>query len=477
MPEDTNKDATEPTEQPQPKQDPDAWKLKLIKKDRGKGYKGNHKNVQSFLLHHPEMKGRLAYDEFRQRVVWDMCAPWPAGPLVQRGQPWSDEDTTQVLIAMNCMLMDSTREIVNACVPVIAKRKTVHPVREYLQSSPHDGTKRLDNWLHTYLGAEDTEYTRKVGRKWMIQAVRRVMEPGSPAKYILTLEGPQDIGKSAALRILGGQWFLESKIDIGSKEGSMILQGSWIAELAEGEILSRSSAESLKQFIGNRFDKFVPKYSNVEVERLRQTVFAMTVNPGGDGAYLSDATGNVRFWTVPMTQCRFEALEADRNQLWAEAFAAWKAGESCDPAEEDRELFAVEVQERVQVDPWEAAIARGLVGVTETSISYVLREVLKVSDKAQERKDAARLGRELSKLGFKRSVRRESYDEHRCYVWRRGQEVAGSCAVQPLALGLAEASYVASLLREGWTERVLSDGRRVLTQEILDIHLCDMTGV
>ena len=51
----------------------------------------------------------------------------------------------------------------------------------------------------------------------------------------------------------------------------------------------------------------------------RSTVFAGTVNEGG---YLGDATGGRRFWPLELRdRIDVAALEADRDQLWAEAAA------------------------------------------------------------------------------------------------------------------------------------------------------------
>jgi len=45
-------------------------------------------------------------------------------------------------------------------------------------------------------------------------------------------KGPQECGKSAALKILAGPWFDEYLEDPGSKDGSMLVSGKWIVELA-----------------------------------------------------------------------------------------------------------------------------------------------------------------------------------------------------------------------------------------------------
>jgi hypothetical protein len=78
------------------------------------------------------------------------------------------------------------------------------PVCDYLNSLQWDGQQRLDRWLATYLGAEDTLLSRSIGRKMLIAMVRRARRPGCKFDYVVVLEGKQGTGKSSALRVLAG---------------------------------------------------------------------------------------------------------------------------------------------------------------------------------------------------------------------------------------------------------------------------------
>ena len=49
----------------------------------------------------------------------------------------------------------------------------------------------MDNWLSGYLGAENTEYSRAVGSRWLISAIARIFRPGAKADCCLIMEGPQ----------------------------------------------------------------------------------------------------------------------------------------------------------------------------------------------------------------------------------------------------------------------------------------------
>lgn len=85
----------------------------------------------------------------------------------------------------------------------------------------------------------------------------------------------------------------------------------------------------------------------------RSVVFVSTTN---ESSFLTDSTGNRRYWPVNIGHIDLEAITEDRNQLWAEAVHYFTHGEQwwLDP-EHELDLYAYQ-EEFVLEDPWISAV-------------------------------------------------------------------------------------------------------------------------
>lgn len=72
--------------------------------------------------------------------------------------------------------------VVTTGLTVVVEANAWQPVREYLRGLSWDGTARVERWIVTYLGTEDTAYTRAVGASFLVCAVARVMRPECEAE-------------------------------------------------------------------------------------------------------------------------------------------------------------------------------------------------------------------------------------------------------------------------------------------------------
>lgn len=251
----------------------------------------------------------------------------------------------------------------------LAAEYRVNPLKVFLKNKRWDGTKRLDTWLHHYLGCKNNEYTRAIGRKWLISGVARAMEPGCQADHMLILEGAQGIGKSQALRILGGQFYVEYSGGVkaggmGQKDMVAVIIGKMIVEMSELATIRRADMESLKAALTTPVDEARLSYERDAKSYPRTCIFSGTTNEVGQ-AYIADQTGARRFWPTlagEVGPIRNDLLRLDVDQLWAEAVVAYEEGEDwyTVPAEQVAQEQADRQMLLEDSDPWFAKIRASL---------------------------------------------------------------------------------------------------------------------
>jgi predicted P-loop ATPase len=370
-------------------------------------------NAIAAFRHAPEWGGVLAFNEFSLGTVALKATPWG---VVPKGE-WTDHEDRRAAEWLQKQGILVSVEIAGQAVQTAARDHPFHPVRAYLESLTWDGVERLDHWLSIYIGAEDTEYSRAVGSRWMISAVARIFRPGAKADCCLILEGPQGIRKSTALRTLAGEYFTDELADLGTKDAAMQTRGVWIIELSELDSLSHSEVARIKAFMSRTTDRFRPPYGMRLVESPRQCVFAGTVN---HSTYLRDETGGRRFWPITCGRIEIEALARDRDQLWAEAKMRFDAGapwwlESAELVQ----LASEEQLQRYEGDPWEEIIGPWLELRSSASISEVLQKCLEKPQSLWTQTDKNRAARCLKALGWERY--RERQGSRLEWRYRKGQ--------------------------------------------------------
>lgn len=288
-------------------------------------------NVKIALEYDPLLKNRLINDTFAHRLQGICPLPWearknkPAGTVFK----WEDKDDNGLALYIKRALGFYAPNITAAGLLEFSGKIEFNPVQEYLKSCKWDGVPRLDTLFIDYLGAADNLYTRAVTRKAFTAAVARAMTPGCKYDNMVILSGPQGIGKSTLLSTMAGDWFNDSIRTFEGKDASELLQGTWLVEVAELDAFRGSDVSRIKQFLSVRTDKFRKAYGRNTGEYPRSCVFFGTTNAS---EYLRDKTGNRRFWPIdtsvqPATKNIFNQLQNERDQLWAEAFVRWQAGE------------------------------------------------------------------------------------------------------------------------------------------------------
>lgn len=389
----------------------DGWQVELVCNEEGRPKPGVSKNWALYLENRPEMRGVLAFDEFKQRVMLMRRPPWEAGRSSWQPRGITDRDFAECVMWLESCYLTPKGSNIMPVVQAVAERARFDRLTDYLTGLEWDGVPRVEEWLSTYLGVGDTPYSRAIARRWLIAAVARGLEPGCKVDTMPILEGPQGFRKSYAVRSLyGAEFFTDNLSDIGSKDAKIELQGVWGLEVAEMQRFSAADVNAVKKFLTQQIDRYRPPYGKTAIDAPRRVILNGTINPEGN-PYLRDPTGARRFWPVVVGKIDTDALERDRDLLWAEAVAMFREGQPHWIQEEEQAAVLLEQDIRTDVDVWTSRISPML--QTRVSVTqWEVFEVLSLQTKDVDHRHAGRVGRIMKKLGWdSRRDRSDGKDE------------------------------------------------------------------
>jgi predicted P-loop ATPase len=313
-----------------------------------------------------EVNGQLA-DLFRFNELSQATDLLRAIPTVKGRQPpkqasfprgLADDDITSILdFVQHNKIAIQSRDTIVAAIENVARRKSYHPFRDYLEGLEWDGVARADNLFLGYFHASGpAEYLKMVGRFFLLGLAKRAYSPGCQNDYMPVLEGSQGKQKTKALETLGGKFFGGGPPDIHTKDFKQYLTGKMLVEIAEMDAMRKAEISAVKRILTEKNDDYRPPYGKLFRNVPRSAVFAGTTN---DNDTNRDVTGARRFWYVSIGQMiDLVGLARDRDQLFAEAVARMKAGERYWPTpEEEAKWFKPEQDARFEEDEWAHPIA------------------------------------------------------------------------------------------------------------------------
>ena len=347
----------------------------------------------------------LWYDEFLDRVRYH------DGEHVRE---WRDDDDTRLTVYMQQAigLTGIAESQVASAARYVARQRVRHCVREHVQSFTWDGVERIAHAFEDFWGVvaapnQPSEYIRAVSFNFFVALIARIMRPGCQLDTMVIFEGPQGIGKSRALRVIGGDWYSLAAESVTSKDFFQVLSGCWLEEIGEMDSFSRAERERTKLVISTPVDRYRPSYARHAKDFPRQCVFAGTTNHDDYG---NDDTGLRRFLPVRCTEIDIPGLTVARPQLIAEALhcftdgAAWWEVPRAMEAQSDRQ--AVDIWTDLVLEHVTAK-ADNVIGATDVAIADILRDALKIRDADMTRVQELRVGRILKLAGWaKRPARR-----------------------------------------------------------------------
>ena len=226
----------------------------------------------------------------------------------------------------------STNSIANA-LEAIGDKNQFNPVSDWINSKPWDEVDRLESFYDTLHEREGYPLVLKklLMRRWLISAVAAALMPtGFKARGVLTLQGPQSIGKTSWIQALVDNLILRDSVikldhhlDAGNKDSLITAITHWLVEIGELDSSFKKDIARLKGFLTAGSDKLRRPYGRTNSEYQRRTVFCATVN---DENFLVDSTGNTRWWCIPVTSINFQHV-IDMQQLFAQVATLFIDGE------------------------------------------------------------------------------------------------------------------------------------------------------
>jgi predicted P-loop ATPase len=379
------------------------WTTRL-RKDKSGEPKPLLNNAALALREAPEWQGVLAYNDFAKRTELMRPPPWDREQQldVRTWEPriWTAHDDLKANQWLQDKGINCSLNVAEIAVELVASESNFHPVLLYLNGLKWDRRPRLDDWMSDYLGVAPSDYVRAVARCTLIGAVARVRDPGCKNDCMPIFEGLQGIGKSTMVQAMFEPWYTDEIADFGSKDAGMQMQGVWAIEVSELDAMTRGEVSKVKAHISRRVDRFRPSYGRRVGEYPRQCVNWGSTNSSG---YLKDETGGRRFWPIECVKLKVAELREARDQLWAEAYAAYDAGVAWWFVNPNVAKVAEEAQAaRYADDVWTDQVMEFITPLHSTTISAILIDALFVQIDRQGQIETNRVSRILRANGWER---------------------------------------------------------------------------
>jgi hypothetical protein len=274
-------------------------------------------------------------------------------------------------------------------VEVLADQNLFNPVSEWIRTRPWDGVDRLPEFYGTLVHREGYPVHLKEAlvRRWLLSAAAAVLMPCDfHCRGVLTLQGPQAIGKTAWLNSLVPDPAMRQRliksghhIDPSNKDTLVTAVTHWITEIGELDSSFKKDIARLKGFITESTDKVRRPYARADSEYPRRTVFCASVN---DANFLVDTTGNSRWWTIPVTAVKHDH-GIDMQQLFAQIAVLYEGDEQWWLTPEEEVLLTEQNKNHVVVNAvhevlreavdWTRIGEEGLPAMTPTQLLHTLQ--------------------------------------------------------------------------------------------------------
>jgi len=284
------------------------WLSELIRAANNTIIPNMKTNVVTILQNDVHLKSAIRYNEFNDVME------------TREGQEWRDKDDTAVAMYIERKYnFAPSKDAFHAGIDYYARKVTnYHPVKQYLEALVWDGVERCASLFVDWLGAEDNVFMCEAASLFTRAAVSRIYHPGRKFDHMVIIDGKQGLGKSTFFSLLGkGVWHGElSTLD--DQKAAEAMSGLWIIEMPELKAKQGASDGVKKAFITKPAFKYRAAYARRAETRPVWYVLTGTTN---EATYLTDTTGNRRYWPVSMHKALdIKGFTGIVDQIWAEAY-------------------------------------------------------------------------------------------------------------------------------------------------------------
>lgn len=240
-------------------------------------------------------------------------------------RPFRDDDYTKVALRLEnprSGFRHIPTTILHEAVGYVARMRSFDSAQLWLDKRKWDGAPRVETFLHRYFGVADSQYSRAVSLYLWTALAGRIIEPGCQVDMVPIILGAQGARKTSAVKAISPSQEFFAELDLGSKDDdqSRLLRGKLVIELGELRGMGMKAADHLKAFITRRVEEWTPKFKEFNTKFPRRCVLIGTTNAREH--LPPDDTGYRRWLSVAVEENRYcdpDAIERDRDMLWAEA--------------------------------------------------------------------------------------------------------------------------------------------------------------
>ena len=315
---------------------------------------------------------------------------------------------------------ETMRDVIN----MVARDNRTNIAQQWAEGLVWDGVDRFDHAVDA-MGMQRNEYARAVVEyQWTAHAAR-ALDPGHQADSIIVfVSEEQGMGKSSMIKALAPMISgMDTERDITIEQllvddkAARALRGALVANMDEMRNFSKREAAEAKAALSRTKESYIPKFIETRTTFGRQCLIYATNNKV---QFLDDETGNRRYYTMSVGRIDVAWFEANRDQLWAQGVAQFRAsGVAWKKADE----LAKEVVQAHEVDDdWEPVIAAYLEVeapfVTHITGADVLIKALHMKVADINKPEQTRVGKVMKRLGWKRVQLAQRPDGSRPWVYK-----------------------------------------------------------